>query len=243
MESVWKNDPDFISLATDSRSGYYAAKRILDILGTLLVLVLVSPLMLIIAIAIVIYSPGPIFFAQERIGARRQYKNGHSYWKKINFKCYKFRTMKVNADPSIHMAYVKALIENDQKQMAAIQGEATETRKLIHDSRITRPGVFLRKSSLDELPQLWNVLRGDMSLVGPRPPIPYEVKMYKPWHCRRLEAQPGITGLQQVMARCTADFDQEVQFDIEYIEKQSLWFDLKIILKTPMVVISAKGAH
>jgi lipopolysaccharide/colanic/teichoic acid biosynthesis glycosyltransferase len=127
--------------------------------------------------------------------------------------------------------------------MDTIQGGKIEVRKLVHDSRIIGPGWFLRKSSLDELPQLWNVLRGEMSLVGPRPAIPYEVEMYEPWHLRRLEAQPGLTGLQQVTARCTADFDQQVHMDIEYIEKQSFWFDIKIILQTPLAVISTRGAH
>ena len=151
--------------------------------------------------------------------------------------------MKINADPSLHQAYVKALIENDEARMTAIQGAPTQPRKLVNDPRIIRPGKLLRKLSLDELPQFWNVLRGDMSLVGPRPAIPYEVEMYKPWHLQRLEAQPGITGLQQVSARCTTDFDRQVQFDIEYINSQSLWLDIKIILKTPLAVISTTGAH
>lgn len=243
MESTRRNDSNAISLVSTNRRYYYATKRMLDILIAGIVLVVLSPLLVCITIAILIYSPGPILFVQERVGARRQFCNGHSYWKRVNFNIYKFRTMKVNADPSIHKAYIKALIENDRNQMTSLQGETTETRKLIHDSRVTRPGALLRKLSLDELPQLWNVLKGDMSLVGPRPAIPYEVDFYEPWHYHRLEAQPGITGLQQVVARCTADFDQEVQFDIEYIEKQSFWLDLKIILRTPLVVISTKGAH
>ena len=243
MESIWTKDPNATSLVAKNRRGYYAIKRILDILVALLLLFFLSPLIVFIAIAILIYSPGPILFVQERVGTKRQALNGLSYWKKENFKIYKFRTMNVNANPSIHRAYVEALIENDQTRMAALQGGKTETRKLIHDTRITRPGALLRKFSLDELPQFWNVLRGDMSLVGPRPAIPYEVKMYKPWHCRRLGAQPGITGLQQVAARCTTDFDQQVRFDIEYINHQSLWLDMKIILQTPLVVISTKGAH
>ena len=151
--------------------------------------------------------------------------------------------MKLNADPSIHQAYIKALIENDENQMAALQGQVTEVRKLVQDPRIIRPGFLLRKLSLDELPQFWNVLLGDMSLVGPRPAIPYEVDMYKTWHLRRLEAQPGITGLQQVTARSTADFDQQVKLDIEYVEKQSFLFDLMIIFKTPLVVFSTRGAY
>ncbi len=111
------------------------------------------------------------------------------------------------------------------------------------DNRLTRLGRWLRETSLDELPQLWNVLKGDMSLVGPRPPLPYEVEMYEPWHCQRLAARPGITGLWQVTARSSADFDEMVQLDINYIQHQSLWLDLKILLKTPIAVLSGKGAE
>jgi lipopolysaccharide/colanic/teichoic acid biosynthesis glycosyltransferase len=151
--------------------------------------------------------------------------------------------MHIGADSSVHQAYVKALIENDHEAMAILQGNATNLRKLIQDARITRPGKLLRKLSLDELPQLWNVLRGDMSLVGPRPAIPYEVQMYKPWHLQRLKAQPGLTGLQQVMARSTVGFDQQVLLDVNYIDQQSLWLDIKIILLTPFVILSTRGAE
>jgi lipopolysaccharide/colanic/teichoic acid biosynthesis glycosyltransferase len=164
------------------------------------------------------------------------------YWKQENFRCYKFRTMKVNVDTTLHKNYVQALIQNDQKKMSEIQGQETTVRKLINDPRIIRPGRFLRKFSLDELPQLWNVLRGDMSMIGPRPAIPYEVEMYKSWHFRRLEAQPGITGLQQVKARCITDFDEQVKFDIEYVDNQSLWLDIKIACFTPLAVFSGRGA-
>ena len=243
LDSIRNSDPNALCLVSEDRNVYYTVKRTIDFVVAFILLILFFPVMLVIAIAIFIYSPGPIFFKQERVGARRQSYRGHSYWKRVNFQCYKFRTMKINADPSIHQAYVKALIENDEAQMTAIQGAPTQPRKLVNDPRIIRPGKLLRKLSLDELPQFWNVLRGDMSLVGPRPAIPYEVEMYKPWHLRRLEAQPGITGLQQVTARCTTDFDQQVQFDIEYINSQSLWLDIKIILKTPLAVISTTGAH
>ena len=150
--------------------------------------------------------------------------------------------MKINVDSTIHQNYVRALIENNKKQMSEIQGLDTPTRKLLNDPRIIRPGRLLRKFSLDELPQLWNVLRGDMSMIGPRPAIPYEVEIYKPWHLKRLEALPGITGLQQVTERCTADFDEQVKLDIEYINNQSLWLDIKIAFKTPLAIISTKGA-
>jgi lipopolysaccharide/colanic/teichoic acid biosynthesis glycosyltransferase len=244
------------------RRDYYTVKRLVDFTISLLLLIFLSPLMLVIALLIFIYSPGPLFFIQERVGAKREYLNGRLRWKKVPFYCYKFRTMKLNADPAIHQAYIKALIENDQDQMDALQNAPTRPqdllsqekftamqnaptipRKLVNDSRIIAPGKLLRKLSLDELPQLWNVIRGDMSLVGPRPAIPYEVEMYKPWHLQRLNAQPGITGLQQVTARCTVDFDQQIKFDILYIENQSIWLDLKIILKTPFAIISTKGAY
>jgi lipopolysaccharide/colanic/teichoic acid biosynthesis glycosyltransferase len=243
LEFVKRNEADTLWLAPKSRSVYYVSKRITDVILASILLLLLSPLMVLIAIMIFLYSPGPIFFTQERVGAKRQPYGKQSYWRRVNFCCYKFRTMKVNADPAIHEAYVKALIANDQNQMANLQGEASETRKLIHDSRIIRPGLVLRKLSLDELPQLWNVIRGDMSLVGPRPAIPYEVDMYKPWHLGRLQAQPGISGLQQVKARNTADFDQQVLLDLEYIQNQSIWLDLKIILQTPLAILSTKGAH
>lgn len=265
MEKTMENkiildDAKVLNLVKVDRSGYYAAKRLIDFTIALILLIFLSPLMLIVAILIFVYSPGPILFKQERVGAKRFYRNKRTYWEKVPFYCYKFRTMKINADPAIHQAYIKALIEDDQEQMDALQNAPTRPhrsqeeltalqnaptipRKLVNDSRIIRPGKWLRKLSLDELPQLWNVLCGDMSLVGPRPAIPYEVEMYKPWHQKRLNAQPGITGLQQVTARCIVEFDQQVKLDIEYIEKQSLWLDLNIILKTPLAIISTKGAY
>ena len=243
LDSIRSNNPKAMRLVSEGSNIYYAVKRTMDFVLAFILLLLLSPLMLLVAVIIFIYSPGPIFFKQERVGARRQSHGGRSTWKRVNFQCYKFRTMKIDADPSVHQAYVKALIENDEAQMAALQGAPTQPRKLVNDTRIIRPGKFLRKLSLDELPQLWNVLIGDMSLIGPRPAIPYEVEMYKPWHLRRLEAQPGITGLQQVTARCTTDFDQQVQFDIEYIDNQSLWLDIKILLKTPLAIISTTGAY
>ena len=224
------------------RPVYYALKRALDVVLSILLLLVLGPLMLAIAIAIRLYSPGPVFFKQERVGAKRHAHNGQMFWEQTTFRCLKFRTMHVNADPSIHKAFVKALIKNDHAGMESIQGGKSKLRKLVHDDRITRPGKLLRRLSLDELPQLWNVLRGDMSLVGPRPAIPYEVDVYSPWHLRRLEAQPGITGLQQTTARSTADFDEQVQLDIRYVDNQSVWLDLAIMLKTPFVIISTTGA-
>jgi lipopolysaccharide/colanic/teichoic acid biosynthesis glycosyltransferase len=244
-----------MELVITDRRAYYIMKRIMDISIALVLLVLVLPIMLLAAIAIVLYSPGPVFFVQERVGARRHTRGKTTTWEPVTFRCLKFRTMKCNADPSIHKAYIQALIENNEQEMQAVQERATEprkrglplvpagARKLTEDSRVIRPGRLLRKLSIDELPQLINVLRGDMSLIGPRPAIPYEVEMYKPWHMLRLQAQPGITGLQQVTARCTADFDEQVKLDVQYIERQSIWLDIKIAFKTPLAILFARGAY
>jgi lipopolysaccharide/colanic/teichoic acid biosynthesis glycosyltransferase len=226
----------------EGRGVYYTLKRMGDLFLASLLLLALLPVMLLIAIAIFVYSPGPIFFLQERVGARRIRMGKTYFWKQENFHCYKFRTMKHHADSSVHKDYVQALIRNDQNKMSAIQGKDTKIRKLLNDSRIIRPGVFLRKFSLDELPQLWNVILGDMSMIGPRPAIPYEVELYEPWYYRRLEAQPGITGLQQVKVRCITDFETQVKYDIEYVDNQSLWLDIKIALQTPLAVISGRGA-
>ncbi len=228
--------------AITGRNGYYLVKRIGDVILAGGLLLFLSPIMFLISFLIYVYSPGSVFFIQERVGAKRIHVGGKSYWKPESFRCYKFRTMKVDVDSTIHQNYVRALIENNKKQMAEIQGMDTPTRKLLNDPRIIRPGRLLRKLSLDELPQLWNVLRGDMSMIGPRPAIPYEVEIYKTWHMKRLEALPGITGLQQVTARCIADFDEQVKLDIEYINNQSLWLDIKIALRTPLAIISTRGA-
>jgi lipopolysaccharide/colanic/teichoic acid biosynthesis glycosyltransferase len=246
LDAHRSDEPKALCMVTENRNIYYATKRIMDFVLALILLILLSPLMFLVAVVIFVYSPGPIFFKQERVGAKRQlYGNNQYYWKKVNFQCYKFRTMRINADSSVHQAYIKALIENDEDKMTALQGApvSTQPRKLVNDPRIIPPGKILRKLSLDELPQFWNVLIGDMSLVGPRPAIPYEVEMYKRWHLRRLGAQPGITGLQQVTARCTTDFDRQVLLDIEYVEKQSFWLDVKIMLKTPFAIVSTKGAY
>ena len=242
IDGIRDLDPYAVGTVNDGRIGYYASKRILDFCLAIIASVLLSPLMVLIAVLIKLDTSGPVFFIQERVGARRMSRNGVSYWQQCIFRCYKFRTMICNADPSIHQAYVKALIQNDCEQMAALQGQPTPITKLINDPRVTRFGRFLRKCSLDELPQLINILKGEMSLVGPRPAIPYEVEMYKPWQRGRLETKPGVTGLWQVTARSTATFDEIIKLDIQYIEKQSLWLDLNILLKTPLVVISCKGA-
>lgn len=242
FDYMMKIDPCAVGPIIVGRMGYYFTKRLLDFSLAVFGLIVISPVMVLVAILIKLTSKGPVFFTQERVSSRRAAYNGVSYWQQYLFRCYKFRTMVCNADPSIHQAYIKALINNDTEGMSALQGQNTQVRKLINDPRVTRIGRFLRKSSLDELPQLWNVIRGEMSLIGPRPAIMYEVEMYKPWHRRRLETKPGMTGLWQVTARSSADFDEMVKLDIQYIEQQSLWLDMKIMMKTPWAVLFCKGA-
>jgi lipopolysaccharide/colanic/teichoic acid biosynthesis glycosyltransferase len=157
-----------------------------------------------------------------------------------HFTFIKFRSMKAGNDPSLHEAYCRKLIEGKAEKHKDENG--AEVFKITSDPRITPVGKFLRKTSLDELPQLWNVLRGEMSLVGPRPPIPYEVSCYDVWHRRRvLEVKPGMTGLWQVRGRNRTTFDEMVRLDLRYAHKWSLWLDLKILLETPFAVL--KGAH
>jgi lipopolysaccharide/colanic/teichoic acid biosynthesis glycosyltransferase len=152
----------------------------------------------------------------------------------------KFRTMHQNVDEKLHHDYVTKFINAN---VAATDTATPGVFKMTNDPRITPIGHFLRKTSLDELPQLWNVLRGDMSLVGPRPPLPYEVEQYKPWHCRRVvDAKPGITGLWQVTGRSRTTFDEMVRLDLRYARTRSLWTDIKILLQTPAAVIAGKGA-
>jgi len=207
------------------------SKRTIDILGSLLGLLIFSPVFLIASIAIKITSAGPVFFRQERVG-----KGGKS------FKIYKFRTMTVKSDESEHREYMKQFIHG---QAEAVKDETNGHKvfKLANDARVTPIGKFLRKSSLDEVPQFINVLLGDMSLVGPRPPIPYEVKEYSLWHRRRvLESKPGITGYWQIEGRSMTSFDGMVRMDINYINNRSTLFDLKVIIKTPLALLTSKGA-
>lgn len=225
------------------RELYYAVKRVMDIIVSTAVLLLGAPFLLLIMLLIWLDTPGPVFFMQTRVGSRRCIKNGRQCWEPFLFRMVKFRTMIHHADPAIHRAYVQALIRNDENSMQSIQGGDNHIKKLVHDPRITRLGHFLRKTSLDELPQFWNVLKGEMSFIGPRPALEYEVELYQPWHFLRLNAKQGITGLQQVRARCTESFDQQIRLDIEYVEHASLLLDLKILILTPYTVLIARGAH
>jgi len=227
--------PDLEKRQESNRLGR-ATKRMIDILGSLSLLLILSPFFAIIAAAIKLTSRGPVLFRQERIG-----KHG------IPFTFLKFRSMYVNNDASEHKEYVRQLIAGQAvKHPTNGNGNGTNDGvfKLTNDPRITPVGSFLRRTSLDELPQLIHVLRGEMSLVGPRPPLSYEVEAYATWHRRRLlEVKPGITGLWQVYGRSRVGFDDMVRLDLRYARNCSPSLDLKILLKTPGAVIGGSGAY
>lgn len=221
--------PDLFSPSRD-RQTLLRVKRAMDITGSLLMVTACLPLFAVIALAVKLTSKGPVLFRQDRIG---------QYGRRFTF--LKFRSMRVNNDESVHREYVKQLIAGvaDRVQTGASR---EGVYKLAGDKRITPVGRFLRKTSLDELPQFLNVLRGDMSLVGPRPPLPYELAAYQTWHRRRvLQVKPGITGLWQVTGRSRVRFDDMVRLDLRYAISWSPWLDCKILLRTPAAVI--KGAY
>ena len=230
-----QDKPDFFPIDLDksfkTRKIQNALKRGMDIIGSLFGIFLSFPLMLGAALVIKITSPGPIIFKQYRFG-----KKG------IRFLFYKFRSMQWNVDDQIHREYVTHLIKGNLDKIN--QGDAERPLyKMKSDPRVTSVGKIMRKTNIDELPQFFNVLKGEMSLVGPRPPLPYEVEKYKPWHLRRiLEVKPGITGLWQVDGRSTTSFDDMVRLDLRYAQNWSLWLDIKILLKTVRAVIRPKGA-
>ena len=218
-----------ITRKKSSRKLALGFKRAMDIAGSAFALVVLLPVLAIIALAIKATSEGPVLFTQERLG---------QYGKK--FRVLKFRSMRKDCDSAIHQQYVSAFIAGQ----VSTNGNGNTTFKIQKDPRITPVGSMLRKTSLDELPQFWNVLVGEMSLVGPRPPLEYEFKAYDIWHRRRvLEIKPGITGLWQVEGRSRTQFDDMVRLDLKYARGWSLWLDLKILLRTPAAVVSGDGAH
>ena len=207
------------------------AKRLVDFAGSLALLLILAPVMGVIAAAIKLGSKGPVIFRQKRVGQFGK-----------NFDCLKFRTMVADNDPKIHQEYVENFISGKVKEETENQSNGV-VYKIKDDPRVTAVGRFLRRTSLDELPQFWNVLIGEMSLVGPRPPVPYEFVVYDLWHQRRvLEAKPGVTGLWQVMGRSRTTFDEMVRMDLRYCQRWSLWLDIKILLATPVAVFKGSGA-
>jgi lipopolysaccharide/colanic/teichoic acid biosynthesis glycosyltransferase len=209
-------------------------RRCFDLIVSLALILLLSPLLIGVALAVRLDSRGPALFRQRRVG------HGEG-----EFTLFKFRSMRVDADPRGHQEYVTALIKGESQDQG--QGQSHESGrenlyKLAVDNRITPVGRWIRRWSLDELPQLFNVLRGDMTLVGPRPAIPYEVAEYPAWYRERFSVKPGLTGYWQVSGRNERTYEEMVRLDIEYAERRSVGLDLLILLKTPWVVLSRKGA-
>jgi len=238
----WENDkpgrPSNSALYPDltnhdnGRKSLLIVKRAIDLVGCAALTLICLPLFLVIAIAVRLSSKGPILFRQERVGQFGQI-----------FTFLKFRSMYVNNDHTVHREFVTKLIV-EESVGGLPSGNRQGVYKLTNDKRVTPIGKFLRRTSLDELPQLINVLRGDMSLVGPRPPIPYELAAYQVWHRRRvLEVKPGITGLWQVTGRSRVKFDEMVRLDLRYATTWTPWLDLIILLRTPVAVIRGSGAY
>lgn len=215
-----------IRISNNRRGVYPVIKRWGDVLTAVTVLILLAPLLASIAVLIKIYSPGPVLYLQERVGYDSDLGAPRP------FKMYKFRSMHFNADTCRHREHMARIIQNKVKPPSP-----RYSLKMKGDSRVTGVGRILRKSSLDELPQLINVLKGDMSIVGPRPALPYEIEFYKEWHKDRLLAIPGLTGLWQVKARNRVSFDEMVRMDIYYIRHMSLGLDMKILVQTPLAVV------
>ncbi|MGD9489720.1 MAG: sugar transferase [Calditrichaceae bacterium] len=222
---------DSISFEGFATAADKVATRIFNIIGSLAGIIIFSPLMLLISIAIKLSSKGPVLFMQKRMGYRGE-----------QFTFLKFRSMRTDTDDKIHQEYVRKLIEGQNSEINS-GTQQDPVYKIKNDPRITTIGRFLRRTSLDELPQFFNVLSGKMSLVGPRPPIPYEVESYKTWHLRRiLDVKPGITGIWQVNGRSMTTFDEMVRMDLQYVARRSIFLDLKLVFQTLGAVFNSKGA-
>jgi lipopolysaccharide/colanic/teichoic acid biosynthesis glycosyltransferase len=204
---------------------YARAKRFLDITFTLLILPVILLVGAVVAVLIWLDSPGPIFYRQKRVG-----QNG------VEFEMLKFRSMYVDNDDSTHRETIKQYINGE-----ILNGDSEMPYKLGNDLRITRVGKIIRKTSIDELPQFWNVLRGQMTLVGPRPPVPYEVELYTQHDWLRLTGKSGLTGFWQVYGRSKASFQEMIEMDITYLQRQSLWLDIKLIVLTVPVMLLGRG--
>lgn len=216
-------------LVLPAGSLYPVAKRLMDVVVASLMLIVLLPVLALIALAIRLDSPGPAIFRQQRVGLLGQ-----------DFTMFKFRTMYAGCDQGVHRLFAKRYVNGHPAgPLGGSNGQAVY--KVNGDNRITPLGKWLRKTSLDELPQLINVLRGDMSLVGPRPVVRYEVEEYTPYQMRRLNVLPGMTGLPQISGRSGLTFDKIVRLDLEYIGKRSIGLDLQILLKTIPAVIAAKA--
>ena len=228
---VWREGHPLMELSAPSLKGQQLVlKRMVDLIGASLGLLLAAPVMLVTAVLIKLDSKGPVFFRQERIGTGGR-----------PFQVWKFRTMQTGASDAAHRELVTRMLVGEEIGTAHLGPDGKPVYKLVNDSRVTRIGGFLRRTSLDELPQLFNVLRGDMSLVGPRPPVPYEFEAYDHWQYDRLQVRPGITGLWQVSGRNLLTYRQMCELDVQYVRDWSLYLDFKILVKTIPVVLFNSG--
>ncbi len=221
---------------------YPACKRLFDIVVVGVALLLLAPVMLLLTLLVMFDSPGPAIFRQQRLTRRRGAEGRWAEWQVEPFTFYKFRSMHEDADPTVHRDLVRRLIDEKRSDAAPPDFCQAPEAGLACDARVTRVGRLLRKTSLDELPQLWNVLTGDMSLVGPRPPTVYEWEMYDSRQRQRLSVKPGLTGLWQVAGQSKTDYQEMIELDLYYAAHQSFWFDLKILVRTPLMVLFRKCA-
>jgi lipopolysaccharide/colanic/teichoic acid biosynthesis glycosyltransferase len=231
----WSSSDDL--LAARQPLYYFWAKRFLDIVIASTLIVALFPLLLLVAVLIRLDSSGPAIFIQERAGSRRIYQNGQHRWVPQTFRIYKFRSMAADTDPSVHQQHIQAYVAASSG--GGVSGSSVPLKAPLS---VTRVGRFIRKTSIDELPQLFNVIKGDMSLVGPRPVPTYEVEEYRPHHYERFGALPGITGFWQVRGRCSTTFEEQMSMDAHYVRNQGLLLDLIILIQTIPAVISGRGA-
>jgi lipopolysaccharide/colanic/teichoic acid biosynthesis glycosyltransferase len=231
-------EPESTLTVDGERELYFVCKRLIDLVLAVSLLLLLLPLMMVIAVAIRLDTPGPVLFVQERVGVKRRSAGTRTHWDIRNFALFKFRSMVAGADQSLHAEHVRTFVQGRLDAAGATNAKF----KLAHDARVTRVGRVLRRTSLDELPQLFNVLKGEMSLVGPRPVPPYEVAQYRESDAQRLAAPPGITGLWQVNGRGELPFAEMIRMDRVYVRNQSIWLDLKILIATIPAVLSGRGA-
>jgi len=229
--TVWRGGQALVELTAPSLKGWQLLlKRLVDLTGSVVGLVVAAPLIGLIAVAIKLDSPGPVFFRQERIGTGGR-----------RFRVWKFRTMRNGAPDAAHRELIRKMFNGQEAEAGHGNGNGKPVYKLVNDDRVTRVGRWLRRTSLDEVPQLFNVVRGEMSLVGPRPPLVYEFEAYDHWQFDRLTVSPGITGLWQVSGRNLLTYHQMCELDLEYVRRWSLWLDLKILFKTVPVVLFNSG--
>lgn len=237
-------DVQYVGLATATQSparrlARLILKRAFDMLAASFLVVVLAPVFVLVAVAIKLDSPGPVWFRQQRIGSRPRVRRGFTEWRTETFRIYKFRSMVSDGDESVHESYIESFVHGSAED----SGKDGASFKLVADPRITRVGRILRRASIDELPQLINVLRGEMSLVGPRPVPVYEVAHYEPWHMERFHALPGMTGYWQVHGRGDVPFAEMMRMDIHYARNASMRLDLQLLAMTIPAVVSGRGAE